>query len=109
MLSIRVAPYLKFHIDEGLKKEIAILDLLHKVSQENEELDRKRAAEAAAADGEGDGSNGSDDGRAGADAAASSAASAGEDASPVTVDPSHRQHDAHAEQHQQQQGDTPAH
>src|SRR4029079_19558542 len=25
-LSIRVAPFLKFHIDEGLKKELAVLD-----------------------------------------------------------------------------------
>ena len=44
-LSLRQAPYLKFHIDENLKKEIAVLELLQKVSEENAELDRKRAEE----------------------------------------------------------------
>ena len=43
LLSIRQAPYLKFQIDEGLKKELAVLDLLEKVRQENEELDRAAA------------------------------------------------------------------
>ena len=42
-LSTRTTPFLKFHIDENLKKEIAILDLLKQVSDENAELDRKRA------------------------------------------------------------------
>ena len=42
-LTLRQAPYLKFHIDENLKKEIAMLELLQKVSEENAELDRKRA------------------------------------------------------------------
>ena len=51
LLSIRQAPYLRFQIDEGLKKELAVLDLLEKVRLENEELDRRRA-EAAAAAGE---------------------------------------------------------
>ncbi len=37
VLSLRQAPYLKFHIDEGLKKEIAVLDLLRKVREEDEE------------------------------------------------------------------------
>ena len=36
-LSMRVTPYLKFHIDEGLKKEIAVLDLLRKVREEDAE------------------------------------------------------------------------
>lgn len=52
MLSMRQTPYLKFHIDENLKKEIAILEALRLVAEENAELDRKRAeasAEAAAA------------------------------------------------------------
>jgi ribosome-binding factor A len=44
-LSTRVTPFLKFHIDENLKKELAVLDLLNKVSEERAELDRKRAAE----------------------------------------------------------------
>src|SRR5688572_31314154 len=51
-LSMRQTPYIKFHIDEQLKKEIAILEALRVVAEENAELDRKRAAEAAAAAGE---------------------------------------------------------
>jgi ribosome-binding factor A len=46
MLSLRQSPFLKFHIDENLKKELAVLDLLEKVRKENEEIDRKRAAAA---------------------------------------------------------------
>jgi ribosome-binding factor A len=42
VLSLRQAPYLKFHIDEQLKKEIAVLDLLRKVREE----DAERAAAA---------------------------------------------------------------
>ncbi len=41
-LTLRVAPFLKFHLDEDLKREIALLDLLRKVSEENTELDRMR-------------------------------------------------------------------
>jgi ribosome-binding factor A len=48
-MTLRIAPFLKFHIDEDLKKELALQELLLKVRQENEELDRKRAAESAAA------------------------------------------------------------
>ena len=43
VLSLRQAPYLKFHIDEALKKEIAVLDLLRKVREE----DAQRAGENA--------------------------------------------------------------
>src|SRR3954462_3394879 len=42
-LTLRVAPFIKFHIDEDLKKELEVLDLLRKVAEENAELDRKRA------------------------------------------------------------------
>ena len=49
MLSMRQTPYLKFHIDENLKKEIAILETLRLVAEENAELDLRRAAEAEAA------------------------------------------------------------
>jgi ribosome-binding factor A len=42
-LTLRVAPFIKFHIDEDLKRELEVLDLLRKVSEENAELDRKRA------------------------------------------------------------------
>ena len=45
LLSLRVAPFLKFHIDENLKKELAVLDLLRKVEEESAEADRKRALE----------------------------------------------------------------
>jgi len=34
-MTLRVAPFLKFHIDENLKKEMAVLDLLRKVSEED--------------------------------------------------------------------------
>jgi len=44
-MTLRVAPFLKFHIDENLKKELAMQDLLEKVAAENAEIDRKRAAE----------------------------------------------------------------
>src|SRR5215212_7281387 len=52
LLSLRQSPYLKFHIDENLKKELAVLETLRIVAEENAELDRKRAeAEAQAAAG----------------------------------------------------------
>jgi len=41
-LSMRTVPYLKFHLDENLKKEIAVLELLRKVSEENAQRDRQR-------------------------------------------------------------------
>jgi ribosome-binding factor A len=43
-LTLRQAPFIKFHIDEDMKKEIELLELLRKVSEEQAELDRKRAA-----------------------------------------------------------------
>ena len=46
-LALRVAPFLKFHIDENLKKELAVLDLIDKAAKETAELDRQRAAEPA--------------------------------------------------------------
>jgi len=42
-LSLRQAPFLKFHLDEDLKKELAVMELLDQVARENAELDRKRA------------------------------------------------------------------
>jgi ribosome-binding factor A len=47
-MTLRIAPFLKFHIDEDLKKELALQQLLQKVADENAEIDRKRAVEAAA-------------------------------------------------------------
>ena len=51
-LTMRVAPFIKFHLDEDMKKELQVLDLLDQVARENAELDRKRAAEAAGGGGE---------------------------------------------------------
>src|SRR5258706_3523353 len=47
-MTLRIAPFLKFHIDEDLKKELELQALLQKVADENAELDRKRAEQAAA-------------------------------------------------------------
>src|SRR3954465_5456675 len=44
-LTLRVAPFIKFHLDEQIRKELDLLNVLQKVHEENEELDRKRAAE----------------------------------------------------------------
>jgi len=46
-LTLRVAPYLKFHIDENLKKELTVLQLIDKAAKENAELERQRAEQAA--------------------------------------------------------------
>ena len=61
VLSLRQAPFLKFHIDEGLKKELAVLDLLDQVAKENAEIDRKRA-EAEAGGGAGGATQGEAEG-----------------------------------------------
>ena len=50
-LSMRIAPFLKFHIDENIKREIEMLDILQKVADENAEADRKRAEQAEATEG----------------------------------------------------------
>ena len=42
-LTLRTAPYLKFQLDEDLKKELELLELIDKAAKENAELDRKRA------------------------------------------------------------------
>jgi ribosome-binding factor A len=41
-LTLRQAPFLKFHIDENLKKEIAVLDLIRKANEEQAERERER-------------------------------------------------------------------
>jgi ribosome-binding factor A len=41
-LSMRITPFLKFHIDENLQKELEMMDLLRKVAEENAELDRQK-------------------------------------------------------------------
>jgi len=42
-LSLRQAPFLKFQLDEDLKKELEVMELLEQVARENAELDKKRA------------------------------------------------------------------
>jgi ribosome-binding factor A len=43
VMSIRQVPFLRFHNDEQLKKELEILDLLDQVAKENAEAERRRA------------------------------------------------------------------
>ncbi len=50
-LTLRVAPFLKFHFDENLRKELEVLELVRKAAEETAENDRRRA-EAAAAGGD---------------------------------------------------------
>jgi ribosome-binding factor A len=40
-LSTRTTPFLKFHIDENLKKEMAVLDLLNQVARERDEKEAR--------------------------------------------------------------------
>lgn len=47
VLTLRQAPYIKFHLDENLRKELEVLELLRKVSEETAETDRRRAEEQA--------------------------------------------------------------
>jgi ribosome-binding factor A len=44
-MNLRVAPFLKFHIDEALKKEIAVLELIRKANEEREAVGGQPAAE----------------------------------------------------------------
>jgi ribosome-binding factor A len=44
-LTIRQTPFLKFHIDEQLKKELAILELLDKVARETAEREAAKNGE----------------------------------------------------------------
>src|SRR4051812_41361879 len=46
VLTLRVAPFLKFHLDEDLKKELAVLGLLDQVARGKAQIDRKRAQAA---------------------------------------------------------------
>ena len=45
-IAIRQVPFIRFQIDEQLKEELAVLELIDKVARENAELDRKRAEAA---------------------------------------------------------------
>jgi ribosome-binding factor A len=46
-MTLRAAPFLKFHIDEGLKKEMAVLELLRKVASESAATENGAAAPPA--------------------------------------------------------------
>jgi ribosome-binding factor A len=46
-MRLRQAPFLRFHLDEKLKKEIEMQELLAKVAEENAEIDRRRAEQTA--------------------------------------------------------------
>ena len=41
ILALRQAPFLKFHLDEQLKKEMAILDTLRQIEREREEQEQQ--------------------------------------------------------------------
>jgi ribosome-binding factor A len=51
-LTLRQAPYLKFHLDEDLKKDLELLSLLDEVAKENAEIDRRRAENEGGGDGQ---------------------------------------------------------
>lgn len=44
-LPMRTIPYLKFHIDEDLKKELNVLELIDKAVREEDELKASRAGQ----------------------------------------------------------------
>ncbi len=45
-IAIRQVPFIRFQIDEQLKEELKVLELIDKVARENAEIDRKRAEAA---------------------------------------------------------------
>ncbi|HEY8749043.1 MAG TPA: 30S ribosome-binding factor RbfA [Tepidisphaeraceae bacterium] len=50
MLSIRQVPFLRFHPDEQLKKEMAVLELIDKAKRESEEREQRRLAAGGGSD-----------------------------------------------------------
>lgn len=50
-LSLRSAPFIKFHLDDKLVKELEMMTILQKVADETAEADARRAAAAAEAAG----------------------------------------------------------
>ena len=47
VLSLRQAPYLKFHMDENLKKELALLDAIRKANEETAERNAGKSEQDA--------------------------------------------------------------
>lgn len=56
-LTLRQAPFLKFHLDEQAKKEIALLELIRKAADETAEFERRQAAAQVADEGKRQGSS----------------------------------------------------
>lgn len=52
-LSIRVTPFIKFHIDEQLKKELEVLELLNKVAQEDAQREAEKNSNVNPSDEQG--------------------------------------------------------
>jgi ribosome-binding factor A len=75
-LALRQAPFLKFHIDENLKKELNVLGLLDQVRREREERERQQQG----------GGGGDDDDDTGVGATDGPTASADEQDATVTDD-----------------------
>jgi ribosome-binding factor A len=46
-LSLRSAPFIKFHLDDKLKKELEMMEILQKVADETAEAERRRTAAAS--------------------------------------------------------------
>ena len=46
VLSIRQAPFLKFHIDEGLRKELEVLEAIRKANEEDRERNQGKEPQA---------------------------------------------------------------
>jgi ribosome-binding factor A len=44
-MTLRSAPFLKFHLDDAAKREIAVLDLLRKVAEESQEKEAEKVAD----------------------------------------------------------------
>jgi ribosome-binding factor A len=44
-MNLRQAPFLKFHIDENLQKELALMDLLRKVEEEQKQKETQEKSE----------------------------------------------------------------
>lgn len=79
-LALRVVPYLKFYLDEDLKREIAVLDLLRKVAEERAQREGGEAGQAGGTDqqAEGPGQQAEDGGRQADDEGEETGEAAGE-------------------------------
>ena len=51
-MTLRVAPFLKFHLDESAKKEIEVLDLLRRVAEERQESEQRQSEQEQGPEGQ---------------------------------------------------------